>query len=98
MDKDATCLTEQAAAYATNWKTRFVALFDWDNFFLWHFAGLDFRNSRPAGSSTPVGHDGHAAWAYGTPVQRREDYRKALLGLVLEAYKDRNNAKFEIPS
>lgn len=98
MDNDATCLTKQAAAYAKKWKTRFVALFDWDTFFLWHFAGLDLRRSRPAGPPTLVGHDGHATWAYGTPVQKREDYRKALLGFVLEAYKDRYSSKFEQPA
>ncbi|KAI7783537.1 hypothetical protein LA080_011666 [Diaporthe eres] len=96
MEHNAMCLTKQAAAYATKWKTRFVALFDWDSFFLWHFAGMDFR-TRTAKSPTGVAHDGHAPWAYGTPVRRREDYRKALLGFVLESYQDHNNAKFEHP-
>lgn len=96
MDNNAMCLTKQAAAYATKWKTRYVALFDWDNFFLWHFAGMDFRQ-RTAGSPSGVAHDGHAAWALGTPVRKREEYRKALLGFVLEAYQNRNSAKYEQP-
>ncbi|KAK2606688.1 hypothetical protein N8I77_005419 [Diaporthe amygdali] len=96
MGHNAVCLTKQAAAYSTKWKTRYVGLFDWDNFFLWHFAGKDFRPRR-VGTSTTVGHDGHATWAYGTPVRRRDDYRKALLGFILEAFQDRNNAKFAQP-
>lgn len=96
MDNNAICLTKQAAAYATKWRTRYVALFDWDNFFLWHFAGLDFR-PRAARGPSAVAHDGHAAWALGTPVRKREEYRKALLGFVLEAYQNRNSAKFEHP-
>ncbi|KAL1857437.1 hypothetical protein Daus18300_010410 [Diaporthe australafricana] len=96
MTNNATCLTKQAAAYSTKWKTRYVGLFDWDSFFLWHFAGKDFRPTARK-TSTTMGDDGHAAWAYGTFVSHREDYRKALLGFVLEAYQDRNNAKFEQP-
>ncbi|KAI3392046.1 hypothetical protein diail_6320 [Diaporthe ilicicola] len=97
MGDNAVCLTKQAAAYATKWQTRFVGLFDWDNFFLWQFAGLDFRRSRPKPPSTSYGVDGHADWAFGTPVRKREDYRKALLGFVLEAHQNRTSAKFEIP-
>lgn len=98
MDNNATCLTKQAAAYATKWRTRYVALFDWDSFFLWNFAGLDFRQKAArTPTSTPVGPDGHAAWAYGTQVRRREEYRKALLGFVLEAFQNRNGAKYEHP-
>lgn len=96
MNDNAVCLTKQAAAYATKWRTRYVALFDWDSFFLWNFAGMDFR-SRSGRSPVGVAHDGHAPWAFGTPVRRREDYRKALLGFVLEAYQNRNSAKFEHP-
>lgn len=96
MAHNAVCLTKQAAAYATKWQTRYVGLFDWDNFFLWNFAGCDFRRGASRNSSS-LGADGHARWAWGTPVERREDYRKALLGFILEAYKDRCSAKFEHP-
>lgn len=97
MAHNAVALTKQAAAYATKWQTRYVGLFDWDNFFLWNFAGCDLRSGAPK-SSQLLGADGHAKWAWGTPVERREDYRKALLGFILEAFKDRNSAKFAHPS
>jgi hypothetical protein len=93
---NAKCLTKQAAAYASKFGTRFVALFDWDNLFLWHFAGKDFRTGRP--SKLPhTAFDGHARWAYGTPVESRKHYRKALLGFIMDAYSEKKNAKFEQP-
>lgn len=95
MENNATCLTKQAAAYASKWKTRFVALFDWDSFFLWHFAGKDF--SVPSKPTELVGTDGHAKWAFGTPVEKREDFRKALLGFIIEANNDRHGANFAGP-
>jgi hypothetical protein len=95
MENDAMCLTKQAAAYSTKWKTRFVALFDWDNMFLWHFAGKDFQaKCKP---SDLVASDGHAKWAYGTHVEDRRDFRKALLGFIIEGYNDRFGAKFTEP-
>lgn len=97
MAHNAVALTKQAAAYATKWRTRYVGLFDWDNFFLWNFAGCDFRRGAPSQFRT-LGADGHAKWAWGTLVERREDYRKALLGFILEAFQDRNNPKFEHPN
>lgn len=95
MENNATCLTKQAAAYSSKWKTRYVALFDWDNLFLWHFAGKDFTPSRKP--SDLLGPDGHAKWAYGTPVLDRKDFRKALLGFIIEGYNNRHGAKFGEP-
>lgn len=89
MNDDAACLTKQAAAYATRYGTRYVGLFDWDSFFLWNFAGMKFN---PGSRDLP---DGHARWAYGTMVTNREDYRKALLGFVMEAYANRRHPGYE---
>lgn len=97
MAMNATCLTKQAAAYSLKWKTRYVALFDWDSLFLWNFAGTNFEApligrggaGRPTGASKGVA--GHAKWAYGTWVHDRAHYRSALLGFVLEAYNDKRH-------
>lgn len=95
MENNAMCLTKQAAAYSSKWKTRYVALFDWDNLFLWHFAGKDFSAQRKP--SDLVGPDGHAKWAYGTPVVDRKHFREALLGFIIEGYNNRHGAKFGEP-
>lgn len=99
MTNNAECLTKQAVAYSSKFKTRFVALFDWDALFLWHFAGKDFRTGGLTSRSNGLyGNDGHAKWAYGTLVERRQDYRAALLGFIMEAYSNKWNAKFEQPA
>ncbi|KAG8163833.1 hypothetical protein KVR01_005751 [Diaporthe batatas] len=85
MANNAKCLTKQAAAYSSKFGTRYVALFDWDNLFLWHFAGKEFRLRR-ASKLPYTALDGHARWAYGTPVEGRQNFRKALLGFIMEAY------------
>lgn len=95
MQHNAVCLTKQAAAYATKWKVRYVALFDWDHMFLWNFAGMNFQpslSSAPSrGSGGSAGQvSGHADWAFGTYVRERRDYRSTLLGFVMEAW---NNKK-----
>lgn len=77
MGNNATCLTKQAMAYATKWQTRYVGLFDWDHLFLWNFAGMDFAPVRPS------------PWAFGTWVERRQNFRSALLGFVLCAYNNK---------
>lgn len=83
MDTNAMCLTKQAMAYAFRWKTRHVCLFDWDNLFLWHFAGIHFNPEKAC------------QWAYGTPVKDRKNFRAALLGFVIEAYNDKVGGRFE---
>lgn len=95
MADDATCLTKQAAAYATKWKTRHVVLFDWDGMFLWNFAGFNPLTPMPQRGSTAKPVAGHAEWAYGTWVQRRCEYRKALLGFVMEALRDKSRQGWE---
>lgn len=99
---NAAVLTKQAAAYATKWQTRYVALFDWDGLFLWNFAGMRFGPAPKLGRGAPaaavpaLAPDGHAEWAYGTWVADREDYRAALLGFVLHAYRDKRDRNFKI--
>lgn len=101
MDHNAAALTKQAAAYATKWQTRYVALFDWDSLFLWNFAGMrvgpapKLPRGAPA-AAVSLSPDGHADWAYGTWVADREDYRTALLGFVLHAYRDKRDRNFKI--
>lgn len=94
MEHNAVCLTKQAAAYATKWQVRYVALFDWDHMFLWNFAGMNFQTQTARGGRGPV--PGHADWAYGTYVRSRRDYRSSLLGFVMEAYRDKNSPGFKL--
>lgn len=100
MEHNAVCLTKQAAAYATNWQVRYVALFDWDEMFLWNFAGLHFQSSRSVsaapGRARTTQPPGHAEWAFGTSVQNRRDYRSTLLGFVLEAHANKNSPGFKM--
>lgn len=98
MQHNAVCLTKQAAAYATKWKVRYVALFDWDHMFLWNFAGMNFQSSQSSGSSRGSGGasgvvPGHADWAFGTYVRERLDYRSTLLGFVIEAWNNKKSDK-----
>lgn len=94
MGDNAVYLTKQAAAYALRWETRYVGLFDWDNLFLWNFAGLNFQQPVPGRGRSSQGRGQHADWAYGTWVRDREDYRGALLGFVMEALRDRMHPNF----
>lgn len=83
MGNNATCLTKQAMAYATKWQTRYVGLFDWDQLFLWDFAAMDFAPSRSG------------AWAFGTWVEKRSNFRSAMLGFILFAYDNKmRNPRF----
>ncbi|KAJ4420824.1 hypothetical protein N0V82_004119 [Gnomoniopsis sp. IMI 355080] len=99
MQHNAVCLTKQAAAYATKWYVRYVALFDWDHMFLWNFAGMNFQPSQSSaatrGRGGPALAPGHADWAFGTYVRDRRDYRSALLGFVMEAYRNKNSPGFK---
>lgn len=84
MGNNATCLTKQAMAYATKWETRYVGLFDWDQLFLWNFAGMDFAPANPS------------PWAFGTWVEQRSNFRSALLGFILCAYENKaRNPRFK---
>lgn len=84
MGNNAACLTKQAMAYATKWETRYVALFDWDQLFLWDFAAMDFGPMRPG------------AWAFGTWVEKRRNFRSAMLGFILFAYDNKmRNSRFK---
>lgn len=96
MEQNAAILTKQAAAYSFNWRTRFVALFDWDNLFLWHFDGLSWKMPPAPKGINQTRQVGHAQWARGTWVDQREHYRMALLGFVLEAWEDRQRWDFDV--
>ncbi|KAI6355023.1 hypothetical protein MCOR25_008384 [Pyricularia grisea] len=74
---NAACITKQAQAYSKGFTTRYVACFDWDNLFLWNFAGNTW--ARQFTSET---------WAWGTLVADRASFRKVLLGFILQAYDD----------
>lgn len=98
MGYNATCLSKQAAAYATQWETRHVVLFDWDTMFLWNFAGMHLTgsaNSRANGISGKIV-IGHAEWAYGTFVDSRRDYRRALLGFVMSSWRSKQKPQWKI--
>ncbi|KAB5566789.1 hypothetical protein GE09DRAFT_746693 [Coniochaeta sp. 2T2.1] len=73
-------LSKQAAAYATRFGTKYVALFDWDSLFLWYFAAMQITAIRQAS---------HGLWAYGSWVEKRDRFRMALLGFFLRAYRER---------
>lgn len=94
MAHNAVCLTKQAAAYAIKWETRFVALFDWDGLFLWHFGGMNLEPPLPGRGNSSRGRNGHATWAWGTWVDSRAEYRRALLGFVMAALRDKHQPNF----
>ena len=76
---NARLVSKQAAAYALERRTRFVAIFDWDSLFLYEFAAID------PGSWDTVG-----SWAYGTWVDydaRPTNFRMVLLGWLFAACK-----------
>jgi hypothetical protein len=77
MGHNAAIITKQAVAYSVAHKVRHVALFDWDTLFLWNFAGTrwDWSVDRRL-TSKP-----NPRWAFGTLVDRRELFRKALAQL-----------------
>lgn len=87
---NAMVITKQAAAYATKFSTRFVALFDWDSLFLWNFAAMAIHGVQLAT---------HGDWAYGTWVEDRAQFRMALLGFLLKAYAEkRGNTRYNYPA
>ena len=75
-------LTKQAAAYATRFGTKYIALFDWDSLFLWDFAGMKIYGKGAAKQGD---------WAYGTWVEGRDRFRVVLLGFFLRAYHARRD-------
>ncbi|KAI6301099.1 hypothetical protein MCOR03_001344 [Pyricularia oryzae] len=84
---NAACITKQAQAYSRGYGTRYVACFDWDNLFLWHFAGNTWGpGSKEFGKRTFKSE----TWAWGTLITDRACFRKVLLGFILQAHYDRN--------
>lgn len=77
---NAAVITKQAVAYASRWRTRHVGIFDWDHLFLWNFASMKMKQT-PDGIVCE-----HGSWAWGTWVDRRDQYRAALLGFILESH------------
>ncbi|KAI6262359.1 hypothetical protein MCOR19_001399 [Pyricularia oryzae] len=82
---NAACITKQAQAYSQGYETRYVACFDWDNLFLWNFAGNTW-NRKGKGEVTFASE----TWAWGTLTSDRASFRKVLLGFILQAHYDCN--------
>ncbi|TLD03232.1 uncharacterized protein PgNI_12485 [Pyricularia grisea] len=85
---NAACITKQAQAYSKSYGTRYVACFDWDNLFLWNFAGNTWAEGIKPFGDRPFKHE---TWAWGTLVTDRASFRKVLLGYILQAYDDCHN-------
>lgn len=80
---NAIAITKQAVAYAWSYKTRYVAICDWDAMFLWKFPRIDMSAQKIRDAT-----QGNEDLAYGTWVENRDDFRLALLGFLVNAYQD----------
>ena len=77
---NARLVSKQAAAYALERRTKFVAIFDWDSLFLYEFAAINTDVWDTVGS-----------WSYGTWVDydaRPTNFRMVLLGWLYAACRE----------